>query len=462
MSECVAQVSFARDDRRCLVSTVVLCVFWTLLHIFMAVGLTRPQILAEVATFYGMLVLFWWARLRNRERMSADSARLEGAGAATTDLGRRLEQLKGEAGGLEKESEDWAKLFGIARNIGEVMHAEDMHALIGDVAERQLRMPAHALLVEREGQARVVTQKGFDRAAVGDATFGPETASLASWLMRQREPVLVDSIEQDRRFSGAVFPFRAMVALPMRVQDRALGLLVAFDPEERTFTRQDFQRMESLSRQLALGMSKSILYEREEEMSITDGLTKLYRRRFFQERFDSEIDRARRYSRPLSLIMLDLDEFKMYNDAYGHPAGDDLLRRMARLMEAAFKRPSILARFGGEEFAVIIPEAAKEPARETAEAFRAMVEAAGRDEPEGRKPVTVSGGVATFPHDAQTRRDLIARADLALYRAKGEGRNRVCSYDPAVDREDRQVLGSGGSGGSAFGGPGGGPGGRKA
>ena len=455
------RVAFSLDDRRCLVSTVVVCVFWTLLHILQATGLTRSQVLAEVVAFYGMLVLFWWARLRNRERAAADAARLDGMKASTADLARRMDQLKVEAAGLDKESDDWAKLFGIARNIGEVMRAGDMYDLIGDVAERQLRMPAHALLVERDGAAKVVTEKGFDRAAVAEANFAPDAASLASWLMRQREPVLVDSIDQDRRFAGAAFPFRSMVALPMRVQDRALGVLVAFDAEERTFTRQDFQRMESLSRQLALGMSKSILYEREEEMSLTDGLTKLYRRRFFQERFDSELDRARRYSRPLSLIMLDLDDFKKYNDSYGHPAGDDLLRRVARAMEATFKRPSILCRFGGEEFAVMIPEAPKEAARDAAEAFRSVVEEAGRDEPGGRNPVTVSAGVATFPSDAQTRRDLIARADLALYRAKGEGRNRVCSYDPAVDREDRQVLGSGGSGGGA-GGSGGGAGGRAA
>src|SRR6185436_7851570 len=122
------------------------------------------------------------------------------------------------------------------------------------------------------------------------------------------------------------------------------------------FTRQDYTRAGILARQLALGVGKMLLYSRIEELSITDGLTKLYRHRYFQERLDVELERARRYSRPLALIMGDLDEFKKFNDTWGHLEGDDVLKHASRVMEARFRRPAILARYGGEEFAILLPD----------------------------------------------------------------------------------------------------------
>jgi diguanylate cyclase (GGDEF)-like protein len=135
------------------------------------------------------------------------------------------------------------------------------------------------------------------------------------------------------------------------------------------------------------------------------------------------------------LLIADIDHFKPYNDSYGHPDGDDVLKMVSRVMEEHFNRPAINARYGGEEFAMLLPDVPKESAIKQANHFR---EAFGSSHPPGheeRKPLTISVGVASFPADAQTRRDLISRADRALYRAKSEGRNRVNAWDPALGKE---------------------------
>lgn len=170
-----------------------------------------------------------------------------------------------------------------------------------------------------------------------------------------------------------------------------------------------------------------------EKLAQTDGLTELNNYRFFQQRLSIELNRAQRFNRPLSLIMLDLDLFKAYNDIYGHQAGDQALRQLACLLRHSSRSYDLVARYGGDEFVIILPETSKKMAAEVAERIRGSVEQA-RIEGDGQAPgghFTASLGIASFPEDATERGDLIRKADLALYHAKTRGRNRVSSYDQA-------------------------------
>lgn len=173
-----------------------------------------------------------------------------------------------------------------------------------------------------------------------------------------------------------------------------------------------------------------------EQLALRDPLTGLYNHRYFQEALSAEVARAARHGRKLSLLFLDVDLFKAYNDAHGHPAGDELLRNLARILTGTGDAPEIpirgrasdvAARYGGEEFVVILPETEKDGAAVRAERLRAAVEAypfPGREmHPSGR--ITVSIGVASYPEHAVSRQGLIEAADQALFRAKREGRNRV-------------------------------------
>lgn len=167
------------------------------------------------------------------------------------------------------------------------------------------------------------------------------------------------------------------------------------------------------------------------ELSITDGLTRLYNHRYFHQLLEQEIVRAKRYPQFISLLMIDIDDFKRYNDVHGHLAGDEVLRKVGGILKAQVREADFVARYGGEEFAMLLPETNRKESIVPAQRLREMIEKTsfeGEDIlPLGR--LTVSVGVATYPDDAQTKTDLIRTADEALYEAKRLGKNRVCFFE---------------------------------
>jgi diguanylate cyclase (GGDEF)-like protein len=189
------------------------------------------------------------------------------------------------------------------------------------------------------------------------------------------------------------------------------------------------ERREVDLHQGALAMEYALLYERARRLAITDPLTGLYNFGYFRERLREERARAERYQRLLSLVLLDIDHF---NDTQGHPAGNDVLRAIAKVLTDHAREVDIVARYGGEELVVVLPEATRREAAMMAERIRTTV--AGltlpgtEHQPDGR--ITVSAGVATFPVDAADDDELIERADQSLYRAKRAGRNRVVCHEP--------------------------------
>ncbi|MBI2844811.1 MAG: diguanylate cyclase [Armatimonadetes bacterium] len=205
---------------------------------------------------------------------------------------------------------------------------------------------------------------------------------------------------------------------------------------------------------LAFNMNRMVSSLRESQASLlqranTDGLTSLYNHRYFHERLGQELKRALRYNHPLCLIMIDLDGFKAVNDSLGHPAGDTILRNFAKLLLAEIREIDIAARYGGDEFAVILPETGLEEATQIAERVRASVERRPHlsDEAESAKgqksgsnahwKITLSIGIAECPRHARQRDALVSAADIAMYHAKHVSQNMVCTYD--------NVPGAGGS-----------------
>lgn len=173
------------------------------------------------------------------------------------------------------------------------------------------------------------------------------------------------------------------------------------------------------------------------QLAVTDGLTGLFNHRHFHERLTLEVERSLRNGLPLSLLMIDVDHFKRYNDRHGHPAGDDLLRQLSRIMTDGRRANDFVARYGGEEFAIVLVDTTKLTAAQVAEKLRERVadypfEHAG-DQPDGR--LAISLGVASFPDDAEGSEALVRAADAALYEAKRGGRNCVVLAVPTTRPE---------------------------
>jgi len=177
--------------------------------------------------------------------------------------------------------------------------------------------------------------------------------------------------------------------------------------------------------------------EQAEELASRDGLTGLYNYRTFFSMLKEEIARAERYNHPVSLLMLDIDHFKRINDTYGHPAGDAVLKGLSDLLMSQARSIDRVCRYGGEEFTVILSETDVIMAMSIAERLRAAVERQSFDTGSGKTiGITVSIGVAAYPLHVNSPEGLVKFSDIALYAAKGGGRNRVCRYDEKMAMRD--------------------------
>jgi diguanylate cyclase (GGDEF)-like protein/putative nucleotidyltransferase with HDIG domain len=220
---------------------------------------------------------------------------------------------------------------------------------------------------------------------------------------------------------------QSSVAVPLWSKDVLHGGLVLASRAPRRFSTDDLELLQAIASEIAVGIENAKLFEEMRNAAITDGLTGLYNHRHFQERLEEEVARTLRFGGECSLMMLDLDYFKIYNDLLGHVAGDEALRRVGQVLRDSTRQVDITCRYGGEEFAVILPQTGSLYAHQAAERLRQAVEAAfALERGSSGANMTVSLGVASCPSDALSRQDLVQLADIALREAKAQGRNQTC------------------------------------
>lgn len=220
------------------------------------------------------------------------------------------------------------------------------------------------------------------------------------------------------------------ISLPIKIANKAIGIISLWQFRKRAFSKEDVRLFALVRDHLIVILENSLLYEKVERLSITDGLTKLVVHRHFQESLIKEMKNAERGNYPVSLFMIDIDYFKEYNDRYGHPTGDIVLQKVAQILQDNARFTDIVARYGGEEFGVILPWTDKEGGIVLGERITKAVESykfPEEDNSRGKK-ITVSIGLATYPKDVLTSKALIDEADKALYQAKKNGKNQVCFY----------------------------------
>lgn len=231
------------------------------------------------------------------------------------------------------------------------------------------------------------------------------------------------------------------VTVPLRAKDKVLGaILVDNIFNKKPITKSDVKMLTMFANHAGLAIENSRLYEETVYLSNIDWLTKLWNYGKFQQHLSLEIERAKINDTSVSLVMLDVDNFKIYNDTFGHIKGDEALKRIAAVLGSKSRKFDIVARYGGEEFAIIMPNTPKENARLFAERLRNDVEKVYADELPAERHLTISCGIATYPEDALAKEELISKSDLSLYEAKRAGKNRTCLYSNAMGGEnDRKV-----------------------
>ena len=218
---------------------------------------------------------------------------------------------------------------------------------------------------------------------------------------------------------------RSLIIIPIVDNDSRPSGLLSIESASPNQFQSDFEKiLFTLVGNASVAITRARLYHRMEQLAITDGLTQLHNHKHFQEQLAKELERTKRYKRPVSLLMMDIDHFKSFNDTYGHPVGDLVLKQIAQCIRQAIRVNDIAARYGGEEFTVIMPDSAEEGAFVTAERIRRRVEQKIILSGVSQLRVTLSVGCASFPAQASGQQELIDNADKALYYSKETGRNR--------------------------------------
>ena len=263
---------------------------------------------------------------------------------------------------------------------------------------------------------------------------------LPPWLcLRPGRHGMQSVLRRSVAMPAGCFPSAAEeVCLPLVSFGENIGLLACATSQKKAFLANDIQALESVADILATATQNARYVDRVRQLAYRDGLTGVFNRRYFESRLVDEVTRAARYGGGVSVLMIDLDHFKKINDDFGHMLGDDVLRAVSAAFLRQLRKVDVVCRYGGEEFAIILPATHGASAATVAEKLRRAV--ANTEFSGVPYRVTVSIGVAEFPANGITRDDIVRAADAALYAAKEAGRNQVCLASGTASRGRRQTL----------------------
>jgi len=280
-----------------------------------------------------------------------------------------------------------------------------------DTAKQELHL---ALSRSRTFPERIKTKKGD---------------MLDEWVFKHRQALLVEDIKKDFRFSedelsGYERPIRSLISCPLMEGHKVIGILRLENQRPYNYTSEDLRLLDIICDIGAVSLQNASLYKQTLDLAIRDGLTGLYLRRYFLDRLKEELSYCLRNNSKCAFLMIDVDNFKNYNDEYGHTAGDMVLKLISKVL-LDFVDSGIACRYGGEEFSILLPGASKKEAQRIAESIRKAVKKEDIELRRIKTHISVSVGVASFPEDARVQDELIMKADERLYKAKREGKDRI-------------------------------------
>ncbi len=355
-------------------------------------------------------------------------------GEVTKLLWNIIIELENKEQRIKKELGEHQILLDISLMLSRSETPDQIFDAIVSGVTRISKMPAGSLSVynKEKQQLFLVATKGFSSEFYESSVYPVRLGGLTEHILSNNKPILVPDISDYPAFNNPVIMkegIRSLIAIPLIGDKGPVGILYCDDFEARTFPDNLSAHLQMLATQAVIAIQKQQTFERIKELSIRDPLTSLYNRRYLNKIMNSEIDRASRLNRPLSAMLIDIDHFKRVNDTYGHLVGDQVLEGLARCFESMIRPYDVLARFGGEEFIILMSETDEREAMASAERLR--IAAQDSTLLPGGATLSCSIGVCTFRKTekaAISSKQFLKHSDEALYRAKREGRNKVCLY----------------------------------
>jgi len=333
----------------------------------------------------------------------------------------------------ERSAEDIAILYDTIHDLTSTLSIREViQRLLQRVLVHLESEIASILLMEHDGKLRIRHAHGLPEEIVHE-TRVERGYGITGYVFETGKALLIEDVEKDSRFqrqNHERYYTNSAISAPLQIHGTVMGVInVNNKKNHRTYSSEDLRLIEAIAGHAAVALRNAQLYEETLELAKRDSLTGLANHGHFWSTLEFEIDRARRYDREVSLVMVDIDLFKAYNDHYGHMAGDEALVEVARSIGGSSRNHDFAARYGGEEFAIILPETGKAGGVIVAEKLRKSIADRTFSNEKGGK-LTVSAGVSIFPHDAHSAASLVESADSRLYIAKDRGRNFVCSSHP--------------------------------
>ncbi len=290
-----------------------------------------------------------------------------------------------------------------------------------------------ALYDDSKESMDLVLSHGFNEVVAEKHTWHIRKGGLTEYILNRNTPIIINDISTFNEVDSSELErlgIKSLIAVPLIVERRCIGILYVDDFKPRKFTAHEVSVLSLLATQAAIAIERMQRFEHNRLLAITDGLTGLYNHRYYVKSLKKELGRSKRNEHQLSIIIVDIDHFKHFNDTNGHLQGNEALKAVAAILKLALRKIDILSRYGGEEFAIILPATDKKQALQAANRICSMVreENIPGMENQPSKRLTLSAGVASFPEDAKNGESLTDQADRALYLAKKLGRDRAIPF----------------------------------
>jgi len=343
---------------------------------------------------------------------------------------------------LEHAAKTFNALYELGHNLSVALKPEEIFRAVLDIVPKAVPSCTRLIIALHDRERNSIKLQHIGGAA-GELAEGMEFSTAAggiyAYALNKGCPVNIGDARAKRNYRFVPEEpdnphLRSLLIIPIfgGEERRCVGLFSAESAAPEFFTPDLEQILNTMAENASVALTRSMLYLKMEKLATTDGLTGLNNHRTFQEIAAREFERAKRHGRPLSMLLTDIDHFKNFNDTYGHPVGDLVLREIAGCIRSAVRASDFPARYGGEEFAVVLPETAEQGAMAIAERIRQTVEARVIESGKNMLRVTISIGCVTYPTYGTTQQEIIDCSDKALYASKKGGRNRVSLYNPSM------------------------------